>query len=69
MKEIVVSLWELTREEAKTLPQNMQMLVYNPLAGTYHVEWGGKKNFVNNKHAIPQLKYFRFEEITKLELL
>lgn len=38
-KEIAVSLWEHTKEEA------------------------GKHSLARDKHAVPQLKYFTFEEV------
>ncbi len=64
MKEITISLWEMTKEEAQAFPEDKQMLVYNPLMGTYKVEYGGKKCLANHKHVIPQIKYFSFEDTT-----
>lgn len=61
MKEIAVSLWELTKEEVCELKDNQQVLIYNPITRTYKVEYCDKKCIARNKHVIPDLKYFTFE--------
>lgn len=62
-KEIAVSLWELTKEEAAKLPEGTQVLIYNPVTSNYKVETIGKNCLARDKHAVPSLKYFAFEEV------
>lgn len=62
-KEISVSLWELTKQEAASLPNGKQVLIYNPLTQGYKVETIDKSCLARNKHAYSGLKYFSFEEV------
>ena len=62
MKQIEISLWELTKEEVIKLPPNVQFLIYNPIMRTYHLEYPGRKCIANSKHALPPLKYFVFDD-------
>lgn len=61
MKEISISIWELKKEEVKNLPENTQVLVYNPMTGTYLIEYADKKCLANYKYASSYLKYFTFD--------
>lgn len=62
MKEISVTLWELTKEEAASRKSG-QILVYNPIMGHNRIDDCASKNCIaRNKHAIKELKYFSFNE-------
>ena len=63
MKEINVTLWELTKEEAARLPDGTQVLIYNPITDDYKLERIGKRCLARDKHAINELKYFLFEDL------
>lgn len=66
MKEIAISLWELTKEETVRVPEQ-QILIYNTLTGNFSIEWNTHKSFIGrSKYASDKLKYFSFKE-TKLE--
>ena len=62
-KEIAISLWEHTKEEASKLLNGTTMLIYNPITNDYKIEHAGKHSLARDKHAVPQLKYFTFEEV------
>ena len=62
-KEIAVSLWEHTKEEASKLPDGTTILIFNPLTCDYSIDRAGKRCIARDKHAVPQLKYFTFEEV------
>ena len=57
-------LWELTKEEAAKLPEGTQVLIYNPITSQYKVESIDKRCLARDKHAVPNLKYFSFKEVT-----
>ena len=65
MKEINVSLWEMTKEEAAALPDGEQYLVYNPAFKYYSVETASsvknKQDIAKSKHALPELVYISFD--------
>ena len=63
-KEIVALLWELTKEEAAKLPEGTQVLIYNPITSQCKVESIDKRCLARDKHAVPNLKYFSFKEVT-----
>ncbi|GEM_PF-2966325 len=65
MKEIQVSLWEMTKEEAAALPDGEQYLVYNPVFNYYRVETAqsgkNKQDIAKIKTALPKLIYLSFD--------
>lgn len=61
MKEVQVSLWEMTKEEAAALPDGTQYLIYNPIFDYYKVEKSGRQSIARCKTALPSLKYFSFD--------
>lgn len=65
MKEIQVSLWEMTKEEAAALPDGEQYLVYNPFFKYYKVETANsgrnKQDIAKIKSALPSLVYISFD--------
>ncbi len=62
MKEISVSLWELTKEETAKKTEGDQILIYNPLTGRFRLENGGKGSLSRSKTAYSGLKYFSFKD-------
>ena len=60
MKEIAITMTELTKEETlKVKPQ--QILIYNKLTGTYSIEDNTARNFIGkNKYASDKLVYLSF---------
>lgn len=65
MKEISVTMWELTKEEAASR-KGGQILVYNPIMEHYRIENCAAKNCIaRNKHALKELIYFSFNEEAK----
>ena len=63
MKRIEISLWEITKEEARLLPPQAQVLIFNTLIGTYRIEYAGeKRGIVHSKHASEFLRYFSFDK-------
>ena len=62
-KEISVSLWEHTKDEAAKLPEGTTILIFNPITSDYKIEHAGKRCIARDKHALPNLKYFTFEEV------
>ena len=61
MKEIQVSLWEMTKDEAASLPDGEQYLIYNPTFDYYKVETAGQNCLARNKNALPKLIYLSFD--------
>lgn len=62
MKEISVSLWELSRQEAKELPDGTQLLFFNTLANTYGVDTlDGRKCLCRNRNCSDYVKFFAFD--------
>lgn len=57
MKEIQVSLWEMTKEEAAAMPEGSQFLVYNKIMDCYRIETGGKNNIAKSPYAANHLVY------------
>ena len=63
MKEVTVSLWEITKEEALKLPPWTQILIYNSLLGVYRVEWIDDNNCIVWSKSVPEhVRFFSFEE-------
>ena len=63
MKQIEISLWEITKEEAKQLPPYTQVLIFNTFTGTYNIEYAGeKRGIVHSKYASEFLRYFSFDK-------
>lgn len=66
MKEISISLWELTSDEAQTMPEDKDILVYNSFFNEYSLVRGGpackKKLKVVSSLIKPCLHFFSFEE-------
>ena len=60
MKEITISLWELTKEEAAKVPTGKEILICNTFLNTYRVERSGKGCIARSRYAAPYLKYFIF---------
>lgn len=50
MKEVSITLWELSKEEAKQLEELTPVLVYNKLSANYSIEYAGTKAIFNNKY-------------------
>ena len=61
MKEVNITLYELTREEAAKLPTNKQYLIFNSFMNTYRVERAGPGCLARSKHAASYVKYFIFD--------
>ena len=61
MREISISLWELSKDEASRLPDGTATLIFNPVTSDYKIEYSGKRSSANDKHACSNLKYFTFE--------
>lgn len=61
MKEVSVSLWELTRKEAAELPDGKSILVYDTFLRTYRIERSGKGCIARSRYAVSYLKYFVFD--------
>lgn len=49
---------EITKEEAKKLPEGTKYKVYNPLTDMFKEEIAGKNDIANSKYAYEKLKYF-----------
>lgn len=49
---------ELTKEEAKELPEGTKYIIYNPLTDTYKEEMASLKDIVHNKYCYEKLKFF-----------
>ena len=58
MKEINISLKELTKEEVCKLDENAQVLIYNTLTHKFSLEYADKKCIARSKHASEFLVYF-----------
>lgn len=63
MKEIQISLWEMTKEEAACVPRGNQYLIYNPILRYYRVETSGRHDIAKSNSAISSLKYFSFDGV------
>ena len=61
MKEVNITLYELTREEAAKLPTNKQYLFYNSFMNKYGVERAEPGCLARSKHAASYVKYFIFD--------
>lgn len=61
MKEISITLWELTKDEVNRLPDGTTVLIYNSLTLDYKLEYSGKNCISRSKYAFSSLKYFTFE--------
>lgn len=61
MKEVNITLYELTREEAAKLRTGKQYLIYNSLCETYRVERAEPGCLARSKHAASYVKYFIFD--------
>ena len=59
MKEISVSLWEITLEEALKLLPDTQVLVYYPLYETYMIH---RARVLSRSLFIEEVVFFTFEE-------
>ena len=62
MKEIAISLWELTRDEARNMPERTQLLWFNTLTTRKGVDTIGKGCLARDKHCANTVKFFAFEE-------
>ena len=63
MKEITISLWELTREEAARLRNGKEYLIYNSLCNTYRVERSEPGCLARNKRAASYIKLSSLAEM------
>ena len=67
MKEIQITLTELTKEESCKVA-SQQILIYNKLTGTYTLEWNDSKNYIGkSKFASDKLVYFSFKTMEELK--
>ena len=67
MKEIQITLTELTKEESCKVA-SQQILIYNRLTGTYTLEWNDSKNYIGkSKFASDKLVYFSFKTMEELK--
>lgn len=61
MKEVNITLYELTREEAAKLPTKKQYLIYNSILNTYIVDRAGPRCIARAERPVSYLKYFIFD--------
>lgn len=61
MKEVTISLIELTKEEAAKLPDGKELLVYNSFMNTYKIHYAGHNCIARIKYAASYLRYFIFD--------
>lgn len=64
MKEISVSLWELTQEEALALPSTVPVLAFNTWDKRYFVTYNEKGSFIKDKVSSRHIKYLAFDDPT-----
>ena len=62
MKEVIVILFELTKEEAAALPDGTQVLIYNPIMDSYRLERMSRSSLARSRHAAQYIKYFVFSK-------
>lgn len=62
MKEVSITLWELTKEEAKQLEELTPVLVYNKLSANYSIEYAGRKAIFNSKYCSEHNVFLAFEK-------
>ena len=60
MKEVSVSLWEITQEEALTLPTTVPVLAFNTWTSTYFIAYNEKGSFIRDKVSSRHIKYLTF---------
>ena len=60
MKYQNMFITELTRDEVLALTPTTQVLVYNPYANLYDLEFADKNCQARNKFALSALRYFLF---------
>lgn len=62
MKEIEITLWEISKQEAQKLKELTPVLEYNTLTNDYSIEHSTKRAIFNNKYCSEYLKFFTFEK-------
>lgn len=62
MKEVNVTLFELTKDEAAALPDGAQVLIYNPIMDTYRLERMCHSSLARSRFAAKYVKYFVFNK-------
>ena len=60
MKEVSVTLKELTKEEVCELSEDAQVLIYHTLTHKFDLQYADKKCIARSKHASEYLVYFIF---------
>lgn len=53
---------ELSKEEAKKLPEGTIIKIYNPLTNTWKEEKASKKDLAHSRYAYEKLRYFIEED-------
>lgn len=62
MKEIAISLWEITKEEAQKLEDYTEVLIHDSLTGCNSIEYANKKAIFNSKYCSHKLIFFTFNK-------
>ena len=62
MKEVNVTLFELTKDEAAALPDGAQVLIYTPIMDTYRLERMCRSGLARSRFAAQYIKYFVFSK-------
>lgn len=60
---------EISKEEAKNLPNGTKYIVWNPLTQQYKEETATPIDIVHNKYCYDQLKFYLKDETNKIDQL
>ena len=66
MKEIAVSLWEISQDEAVTLPPTVPVLAYNKWTKNYSITYNEKGSFIKDVVSSRHIVYFTFDDVSHL---
>ena len=62
MKEVSITLWEISKEEAQQLKDLTPILVYNTFSSNFITELAGPKATYNNPHCPEHNVFYTFNK-------